>query len=246
MSEYQSVFILGASGGIGSALARDLKSQGNQVILGGRDSEKLKSLGEELTAPYVIVDGSDFASVNEGIDSGASISGGIQGVVNCAGSSLLKPSHLTTESEWQEIIESNLTTAFAVVRSAARIMMKTGGAIVLVSAVAGRLGLPYHDALAAAKAGVIGLTQSAAATYAKRGIRINCVAPGLIRTPMTASITTNDTQLRAAEALHPLGQIGEPKYIASAIGWLLDSDNSWITGQTLGVDGGLSTLSAGR
>jgi|TARA_B100001750_G_scaffold247605_1_gene273964 NAD(P)-dependent dehydrogenase (short-subunit alcohol dehydrogenase family) len=246
MSEYQSIFILGASGGIGSALARALKSHGHQVILGGRDNEKLSSLGDELTAPHVIIDGSDFTSVNEGIDSAVSISGGIQGVVNCAGSSLLKPSHLTTESEWDAIIQSNLTTAFAIVRSGARVMMKTGGAIVLVSAVAGRFGLPYHDAIAAAKAGVIGLTQSAAATYAKRGIRINCVAPGLVRTPMTKSITSNDTQLQAAETLHPLGQIGEPRHIASAIEWLLDIDNSWITGQTLGIDGGLSTLSAVR
>jgi NAD(P)-dependent dehydrogenase (short-subunit alcohol dehydrogenase family) len=102
--------------------------------------------------------------------------------------------------------------------------------------------LANHEAIAAAKAGVIGLTLSAAATYAARGIRVNCVAPGLVRTPMTARLTSNEATLKASTAMHPLGRIGEPSNIASAIQWLLDAEQSWVTGQVLGLDGGLASV----
>ena len=99
-----------------------------------------------------------------------------------------------------------------------------------------------HEAIAAAKAGVVGLAQSAAATYARYNIRVNCVAPGLTRTPLTATLTTNEASLKASTALHPLGRIGEPHEIASAIAWLLDPEQSWVTGQVIAVDGGLSSV----
>jgi NAD(P)-dependent dehydrogenase (short-subunit alcohol dehydrogenase family) len=120
--------------------------------------------------------------------------------------------------------------------------MGKGGSVVLVSSAAARLGLANHEAIAAAKAGVIGLTLSAAATYAARGLRVNAVAPGLVRTPLTARITGSEAALKASTALHALGRIGEPEDVASAIAWLLDPAQSWVTGQVLGVDGGLATL----
>jgi 3-oxoacyl-[acyl-carrier protein] reductase len=112
--------------------------------------------------------------------------------------------------------------------------------VVLVSSAAARLGLANHEAIAAAKAGVHGLVLSAAASYAGRGIRVNAVAPGLVRTPLTAGLTENDASLKAATALHALGRIGEPDDVASAIEWLLEQ--TWVTGQVLGVDGGLATV----
>jgi NAD(P)-dependent dehydrogenase (short-subunit alcohol dehydrogenase family) len=121
-------------------------------------------------------------------------------------------------------------------------MMTDGGSIVLVSSAAGRTGLSNHEAIAAAKAGIIGLTQSAAASYAARGIRVNCVVPGLVRTPLTARITGNETALKGSVAMHALGRVGEASDIASAIRWLLDPAQSWVTGQVLGVDGGLATV----
>jgi NAD(P)-dependent dehydrogenase (short-subunit alcohol dehydrogenase family) len=121
-------------------------------------------------------------------------------------------------------------------------MQKTGGSIVLVSSAAARVGLANHEAIAAAKAGVAGLCLAAAASYAARGIRVNAVAPGLVRTPLTAGITGNELALKASTAMHPLGRIGEPEEVAEAIAWLLDAKQSWITGQILGVDGGLATL----
>jgi 3-oxoacyl-[acyl-carrier protein] reductase len=99
-----------------------------------------------------------------------------------------------------------------------------------------------HEAIAAAKAGVIGLALSAAATYARNNIRVNCVAPGLVRTPLTETITRNEASLRYSTSLHPLRRIGKPSEGASAIAWPLDPKQSWVTGQVLGVDGGMSTV----
>src|SRR5262249_40565503 len=163
------------------------------------------------------------------------------GVVNCVGSALLmKPVHLTTDDEWAAALAANLTSAFLTVRAAVRAMTPAGGSVVLVSSAAARLGVPNHEAIAAAKAGVQGLALSAAASYASRGIRVNAVAPGLVRTPLTAGITANDATLKAFTALHALGRIGEPDDVASAIEWLLDQ--TWVTGQVLGIDGGLATV----
>ena len=118
------------------------------------------------------------------------------------------------------------------------IFLAIGGSIVLISSAGARVGLVNHEAIAAAKAGILGLALSAAASYASRGIRVNCVAPGLVRTPLTA----NGAALKGSIAMHPLGRIGEPSDVASAIEWFLDPAQSWVTGQVLGIDGGLATL----
>ena len=123
-------------------------------------------------------------------------------------------------------------------------MQKCGGSIVLFSTAAARTGLPNHEAIAAAKAGVIGLMQSAAASYASRGIRINAVAPGLVKTGLTEKIWSNEKSAAFSQGMHALGRLGEPEDVASLVQWLLDPENNWVTGQVLGVDGGLGTLRA--
>ena len=120
--------------------------------------------------------------------------------------------------------------------------MKLGGSVVFVSSAAARHGFPNHEAIAAAKAGVTGLVLSAAATYASSGIRVNCVAPGLVEAEMSQPLVSNEATLKASQAMHALGRIGNPNDVASAIIWLLDPEQSWVTGQTIGVDGGLGTL----
>lgn len=112
----------------------------------------------------------------------------------------------------------------------------------LCSSAAARIGLANHEAIAAAKAGVIGLTLAAAATYAPRNIRVNCVAPGLVDTTLTAKIMGNEAALKASIGMHALGRVGKPEHIASAIAWLLGPGNDWVTGQVWGVDGGLANV----
>lgn len=208
------------------------------MLLIGRSAEQLNRLATELDCPMAVADAKQADPLQQVLHS----AGPLRGVVNCAGSILLKPAHLTSDQEWTETLATNLTTAFNVVRAGARVMMQTGGSIVLCSSAAARIGLANHEAIAAAKAGVIGLTLSAAATYAGRNIRINCVAPGLVDTALTAKITGNETALKASLGMHALGRVGKPEQIASAIAWLLDPENDWVTGQVWGVDGGLATV----
>jgi NAD(P)-dependent dehydrogenase (short-subunit alcohol dehydrogenase family) len=234
--------IIGASGGIGSALARLLHAQGFSLFLVARSSERLQALAEELGASWTAADGADSAQVDAAFAKATDGLGGVNAVAHCVGSILLKPAHQTADAEWNTTLALNLSSAFYVTRAAVRAMSGTGGSIALISSVAARIGLANHEAIAAAKAGVQGLALSAAATYASRGIRVNVVAPGLVDTPLAARITGNEAALKASTALHPLGRIGRADDVARALAWLLHPDQNWVTGQVLGVDGGLATV----
>jgi NAD(P)-dependent dehydrogenase (short-subunit alcohol dehydrogenase family) len=238
--------VLGASGGIGSETARRLRAGGARVLLAGRSEERLSALASELDEPFRVLDATSIDQVEECVGHGYELFDGLDGIANCVGSVLLKSAHLTSPDEWHETIATNLTSAFATVRAGYKAMRKTGGSIVLVSSAASRIGLPNHEAIAAAKAGVIGLMLSAAATYAARDIRINAVAPGLVQTAMTERIWSNEKSAQVSRSMHALGRLGEPKDVASLIVWLLDPENNWVTGQLFGIDGGLGTLRAGR
>jgi NAD(P)-dependent dehydrogenase (short-subunit alcohol dehydrogenase family) len=237
-----SVIVFGATGGIGSEVCRRLLKNHTKVYLVGHHPDKLEILARETGAEGLTVDATEPEEVKQAFESAYSALGPIEGVVNCIGSVLLKPAHLTTWTDWQTTLALNLGTAFSVVREGSRAIMSAGGSIVLMSSAAARIGLPNHEAIAAAKAGIIGLVRSAAATYAARRIRINAVAPGLVQTPLTEKITSNERSRGFSLALHPLGRLGEASDIASAIVWLLSSEQSWVTGQVIGVDGGLGTL----
>jgi 3-oxoacyl-[acyl-carrier protein] reductase len=236
--------IIGAAGGIGSAVAWQLHAAGARLMLAGRTLEKLEPLAAALNARQHEVEATDFKAVEACLQTAQSEFGQVDGVLNCAGSILLKPAHLTTEVELREVIDQNLVSAFATVRAAAGVMRKNGGSIVLMSSAAAEIGLPNHEAIAAAKAGVVGLMRSAAATYAAQRIRVNVVAPGLVETPMSERITANETSKKASIAMHPLGRLGQPEDIAQPICWLLSPESSWVTGQMIGVDGGLASLKA--
>lgn len=235
-----NTLILGGSGSIGSALARRLIEDGQRVVLAARGEQRLSSVASELGCPWHACDASDAGAVDSLVKSLAGE--GLSGVVCCVGSILLKPAHTTSADEFAETLRLNLTTAFNAVRSGAAAMTRTGGSIVLLSSAAARTGLANHEAIAAAKAGVIGLALSAAATYAPRGIRVNVVAPGLVESNMSERLLANEASRKASEGMHPLGRVGRPEDVASAIAWLLAADQSWVTGQVLGVDGGLGSV----
>ena len=238
----QRVFILGGAGGIGSALAKRVVDAGGSVFLAGRDAGKLAASAADLGAAHRVVDATDPDALDSCADQAAEALGGLTGIACCAGSLLLKPAHLTTTAEWQTTLAANLTTAFGCVRAAGRLLKTDGGSVVLVSSAAARIGLANHEAIAAAKAGIVGLVLSAAATYARQQIRFNAVAPGLTRTPLTQGLVASELAEKASIGMHPLGRLGTPDDVARAIAFLLDPAQDWITGQVLGVDGGLASL----
>lgn len=245
--ENRTIAIFGATGGIASALGRQLARLDCRLSLAARDQSRLDSLKDELHAEGSLVDATDAGVVDRFLTVTYDRHGRLDGVVNCVGSLLLKPAHATRDDEWANVLATNLTSSFYILRSAARLMMRSGGgSIVLMASAVAQRGMINHEAIAAAKAGVVGLTLSAAATYARYNIRVNCVAPGLTRTPLTDSLTKNEPSRKASTALHPLGRIGEPDEVASAIKWFLSPEQSWVTGQTLAVDGGLSSLQSSR
>jgi len=237
------ILITGATGGIGSAIARLIKNKNYNVILSGRNPDKLTALGGELSSPFFPADVTKPDHVEQLVKNALSAFGHIDGIIHAVGSMLLKPAHSTTLEEFHSTIELNLFSAFYLLKFGVR-EMRSGGSFVFFSTVATGIGLANHEAIAAAKGGIDGLVISGAATYAGKGIRINAVAPGLTRTTLSERITGNEASLKASTSMIPLGKIGEPEDIASAAVWLIDPAQKWVTGQILRVDGGMSTARA--
>lgn len=234
--------VLGATGSVGSALARRLAAQGRPLLLAARDEEALSVLAAELNASKHLLNVNQAGAVEQCLEAAAEELGALAGIANCVGSILLKPAHSTTDDEWNELIATNLTSCFTVTRAAGKLMRNAGGSVVFASSAAAGVGTPNHEAIAAAKAGVEGLVRSAAATYANRGIRFNAVAPGLVKSKMTEKLWSSEAAAAQSSEMHPLGRLGEPDEVAAAIEWLLHPGNSWITGQVLSIDGGLANV----
>ncbi len=236
--------ILGAGGGIGSATARSLAARGAKLVVAGRPGDALQAVAAATGGIPYELDARVTGEVGDAVTHAVETFGRVDGIANCVGSLLLKPAHITTDDEWHDTISTNLTSAFAAVKAGAKAMRRAGGSIVLVSSAAAQIGLANHEAIAAAKGGVIGLTRSAAASYSRQGIRVNAVAPGLVRTKLTERLTSSPQSEQASLAMHALGRLGEPEDVAAAIGWLLDPEQSWVTGQVIGIDGGLGSVRA--
>ena len=234
------IVITGGSGGIGSAVARRL-ADGATLALVARDEAHLTATAAELGAhayPADVLDPDAFGAAIERIESEL---GEIDGLVHAVGSIVLRPMHALSLEDWRRTLDVNVTSAFIVMKAViARMMRRRRGSVVLFSSVAAQTGLSNHEAIAAAKGAVEGLVRSAAISYSRYNVRVNAVAPALVKTELSKSLWSNDAMLAASSAMHPLGRVGEPGDAAAAAAYLLSDDASWITGQILGVDGGLS------
>jgi len=237
--------IIGATGGVGSALSRRLASDGADLMLAARGEDRLSDLAEELGARRQALDATDFDTVEALVRDAYEAFGGVDGVVSLPGSLLLKPAHLTSAEELAEALSQNITTAFAAVRAVGKVLRQGPASVVLMSSAVAHHGLANHEAIAAAKGGVAALARSAAATYAGRGVRVNALAPGLVQSPLTERITSSDAALESSRKMHALGRVGQPGDPAALIRFLLSRESDWITGQVIGVDGGLSSVAPG-
>jgi NAD(P)-dependent dehydrogenase (short-subunit alcohol dehydrogenase family) len=237
--------LIGATGGIGSEVARRLADDGARLVVGARTEDDVHALADETGGDAYPLDATSFEEVQGMIQHASDTYGQVHGVVNFVGSILLKPAHLTSVDEYREQLSKNLDTAFNAVKAGARAMMREGGSIVLMTSAVARTGLKNHEAIAAAKGGVTGLMRAAAATYAGRDVRVNAVAPGLVDSRMSQDILSSKAGKKQSEAMHALGRVGQPTDVAPAVCWLLDPETTWVTGQVIGVDGGLGTVRAG-
>jgi 3-oxoacyl-[acyl-carrier protein] reductase len=237
------VVVVGATGGIGGALVERLRRAGRPVHLVARDEARLAALAARVDAGFTVADARDPAALQRAFDD-AIARGPVNGVVGAVGSILLRPLHLTRDEDFDDVLGENLRAAFVIARAAVRCFQaaKSPGSVVLFSSAAARAGLPSHEAIAAAKAGVEGLVRSAAATYASARIRFNAIAPGLVDTPLAARLLATPAAREASEQRHPLGRIAAPDEVAALAALLLSDDAASITGETFGIDGGLAGL----
>ncbi len=237
----QIVLITGGSGGIGSETARRVAARGDRPVLIARDEARLQTIAQSIEAPYYVADVLDHDAFAATVDRIETEIGEIDAVVHAVGSITIRPLHALSLEEWRNTLEINATSAFVVVKATVtKMMRRKRGSFVLFSTVAAQRGLQNHEAISAAKSAVEGLVRTAAISYARYNLRFNAVAPALTKTDLSKSLWSNETTLAASVAMHPLGRVGEPADPAAAAAFLISDDASWITGQVLGVDGGLS------
>ena len=231
--------ILGATGSIGSSLAKKLVEGGNKVHLVGREESSLSNLAAELNSSFTTCDvlEENFCEkiINDLKDEP------IDGLAFCVGSIDLKPLKLTKKSDFMQSFNLNVISATEVIRSLADNLKKNKGSIVLFSTVAVKQGFPNHAIVSSAKGAIEGLTLALAAEFAPN-IRVNCIAPSLTNSKMSNFLLKNEKVVEGIAKMHPLKRIGEGSDTASVARFLLTKESSWITGQIVGVDGGRSSV----
>ncbi len=241
--EGKKVLVTGASGGIGSAIAKCLHAQGAEVALSGTRVEALEALSKELgTWAHIFpCNLSDAVETEKLIPSVEEKFGKLDILVNNAGLTRDGLLMRMKDEDWQKVIEVNLTSIFRLCRSAIRGMMKNrAGRIINISSIVGVTGNPGQTNYVASKAGLIGFSKALAQEVASRSITVNCVAPGFIPSPMTDEL--NEDQKARIIASIPMGKMGDVKDIAAAVAFLASEEAGYITGQTLHVNGGMAMI----
>jgi 3-oxoacyl-[acyl-carrier protein] reductase len=248
-----TALVTGASGGIGSAIARSLAAQGARLALSGSNAAKLRAFRDELDeaghhlhAPRddhvaITCDLSKAEDVEKLVPAAVDSLGKLDILVNNAGITRDNLAVRMKDEEWDAVIRVNLEAAFRLMRAAAKPMMKARfGRIVTITSVVGATGNPGQVNYAAAKGGLTAMSKSFAQELASRGVTVNCVAPGFIRTAMTDSLP--DAQKEALNARIPMGRMGEGPDIGAAVAFLASREAGYVTGQTLHVNGGMAML----
>ena len=242
--EKKIVLLTGAYGGIGKSIAELLINKGAKVILSGRDEAKLQNLADQLNnkASFIKCDLSDFSSVSNLVNKSSELYGEeINVLINNAGLTMDGLAVRMSKDDWQMPIDVNLTSAFLLSKSALKPMMRQKwGRIINISSIVGVMGNGGQSNYAASKAGLIGMSKGLAKEVAKRGITVNCIAPGYIETPMTDKIKENQTNSILSSI--PMGRFGEPEDISNCVAFLVSDDSSYITGQTIHINGGMAMI----
>lgn len=233
-----SYIIFGANSDIALNLAQQLLKAEHKVYAIARKFRENYPTHPQLTT--LQSEFSEFAVVDSLITEINSRDPNIAGVANFAGSIYLKPAHLTNEEDFARVIESNFKTSFAITRACAKNL--NDASILFISTTATLVGLPNHELVAGSKAAINGMLISAAASYAHKNLRFNAIAPALVETKLASNLLINEASRKISESLNPLGKIGKITDVANLAYFLLNPENSWITGQIIAVDGGMSTI----
>jgi 3-oxoacyl-[acyl-carrier protein] reductase len=243
-----TALVTGAAGGIGSAISHALARQGARLALSGTNPGKLRSFREELNDTYghdhveITCDLSNTEQVEHLIPATVDTLGKIDILVNNAGITRDNLAMRMKDEEWDAVIRINLEAAFRLMRAACKPMMKARhGRIITITSVVGATGNPGQVNYAAAKGGLTAMSKSLGQELASRGITVNCVAPGFIRTAMTETLP--DAQKDALNARIPMGRMGEGEDVGAAVAYLASKEAGYITGQTLHVNGGMAMIS---
>ena len=236
--------ITGGSSGIGLAIARKFVKEGLTAVIVGRDKKKLSDACREMgtQSHFMVCDLYDLELIPGMVQSVIDKFGRIDILVNNAGINLKKKIEEVTDEDYEKVIRTNQTSTFSLTRAVAGFMKEQGGGSILnISSMASQYGLPYVIAYTASKSAIEGMTRAMAVELASDGIRVNCIAPGFIRTNMS-SVALDKDEERKNKVLSrtPLGRLGKPEEVANAAYFLVSDEASFITGVVLPVDGGNS------
>lgn len=235
----QRLVVTGAAAGIGAAIARRAAAAGAQVAVVDIDEGGADAVAAEVGGVAVTADVADPDAMAAGLDRAAEALGGLTGLVNNAGVGNLKALHTYTDREWARLVGVNLTGTFNGLRAVVpHLRAAGGGTVVNIASVSGMWPTRGEAPYAAAKAGVISLTKSAALEYGPDGIRVNCVSPGFILTALTEMAVASDEIRAQMVAATPLGRLGSPEEVADAVVFLCSPLARYVTGHNLVVDGG--------
>ncbi|MDF2495506.1 3-oxoacyl-[acyl-carrier-protein] reductase [Sphingomonas sp.] len=239
-----TALVTGASGGIGSAVAQALAAQGARIAVSGSNLDKLEAFRASLAGDHVAIPAnlSDSAAVDALVPAAVEALGGrLDILVNNAGVTRDNLTMRMKDDEWDQVIRVNLEAAFRLIRAAAKPMMKQRfGRIVSITSVVGQTGNPGQANYAASKAGLVGMSKAVAQELASRGVTVNCVAPGFIRSAMTDVLP--DAQKSALLTKIPAGDLGRGEDIGAAVVYLASREAGYVTGQTLHVNGGMAMI----